>query len=195
MRSILLTIGCLFASTFAAGAQQSAPTDQVDRTVLPLPTPPFNGVIGKTYKESKEDWPKNPTPPAGAPNIVVILLDDVGFGQTSTFGGPVQTPELDKLAAQGLRYTRFHTTAICGPSRAALLTGGKIPATVAGRFGIDTFGIGEDTGAPVSNTYKPPFAFTGKIDKVDFHLGPTTTSASDQKILNDREKGFAAATE
>ena len=61
--------------------------------------------------------------PPGAPNVVVILLDDVGFGQVSTFGGPVPTPALDKLAARGLRYNRFHTTAICGPSRAALLTG------------------------------------------------------------------------
>ena len=96
---------------------------ELDRTQLPLPEPPFEGVVGKTYKDSKEAWPKLPAPPAGAPNVVVILLDDVGFGQVSTFGGPVPTPELDKLAAQGLRYTRFHTTAICGPTRAALITG------------------------------------------------------------------------
>ncbi len=94
-----------------------------DRTVIPLAEPKFEGVIGKTYKESKSAWPKLPTPPTGAPNVVVILLDDVGFGQTSTFGGPVPTPQLDKLAAQGLRYNNFHTTAICGPSRAALITG------------------------------------------------------------------------
>jgi arylsulfatase A-like enzyme len=94
-----------------------------DRSVLPLPTPKFDGVIGSTYKESKEAWPKLPTAPEGAPNVVVIMLDDVGFGQVSTFGGPVPTPRLDKLAAEGLRYTRFHTTAICGPSRAALITG------------------------------------------------------------------------
>ena len=72
------------------------------------------------------DWPRVPAPPAGAPNVVVILLDDVGFGQVSTFGGPVPTPALDKLAAGGLRYNRFHTTAICGPSRAAILTGRDI---------------------------------------------------------------------
>jgi len=94
-----------------------------DRSRLPLPEPEFKGVIGKTYLDSKEDWPKVPTPPEGAPNVVVILLDDVGFGQVSTFGGPVPTPALDKLAARGLRYNRFHTTAICGPSRAALITG------------------------------------------------------------------------
>ena len=96
----------------------------------PLPTPPFEGVIGATYKESTAAWPTLPTPPAGAPNVVVILLDDVGFGQTSMFGGPVPTPQLDKLAQQGLRYNNFHTTAICGPSRAALITGRKITTPV-----------------------------------------------------------------
>lgn len=96
---------------------------RADRTVLPMQFPPFGGVIGETYKESKSEWPKLPTPPKGAPNVVVILLDDVGYGQTSTFGGPIPTPRLDELAAEGLRFTAFHTTAICGPSRAALITG------------------------------------------------------------------------
>src|SRR5262245_48410093 len=99
------------------------PAGQIDRSKLPLPEPPFGGKIGKTYKESQSEWPKLPAPPDGAPNIVIILLDDVGFGQVSTFGGPVPTPHLDKLAQAGLRYTRFHTTAICGLSRAALITG------------------------------------------------------------------------
>jgi len=94
-----------------------------DRSKLPLPELPFRGKIGKTYLESEGDWPRLPAPPEGAPNVVVILLDDVGFGQVSTFGGPVPTPRLDELAAEGLRYTRFHTTAICAPSRAALITG------------------------------------------------------------------------
>jgi arylsulfatase A-like enzyme len=97
--------------------------EQVDRSKLPMPQPPFGGKIGQTYQDSKSEWPKLPTPSDGAPNVVIILLDDVGFGQVSTFGGPVPTPHLDQLAASGLRYTRFHTTAICGPSRAALITG------------------------------------------------------------------------
>ncbi|HUD30977.1 MAG TPA: sulfatase-like hydrolase/transferase, partial [Novosphingobium sp.] len=84
----------------------------IDRSRLPLPRPPFNGKIGKTYQESESAWPELPKPPEGAPNVVLILLDDVGFGQVSTFGGPVPTPVLDGLAADGLRYTRFHTTAI-----------------------------------------------------------------------------------
>jgi len=94
-----------------------------DRTVLPIPLSPFAGKIGKNYKESEPAWQNPVAAPEGAPNVIVILLDDVGFGQTSTFGGLIPTPNLDKLASEGLRYNRLHTTAICGPSRAALLTG------------------------------------------------------------------------
>src|SRR5688572_8704502 len=68
-------------------------------------------------------WAQQTSAPKGAPNIVLVLLDDVGFGATGTFGGPASTPELDKLARQGLRYNRFHTTALCSPTRAALLSG------------------------------------------------------------------------
>lgn len=98
-------------------------TGRVDRARLPMPDPPFRGVIGRTFEDSESDWPDPPKVPDGAPNVVLIVLDDVGFGQVSTFGGPVPTPALDRLASEGLRYNRFHTTAICGPSRAALLTG------------------------------------------------------------------------
>lgn len=94
-----------------------------DRSTLPISLAPFAGKIGETYQESEPDWQEPVSAPEGAPNIVVILLDDVGFGQTSTFGGLIPTPSLDRLASEGLRYNRFHTTAICGPSRAALLTG------------------------------------------------------------------------
>jgi arylsulfatase A-like enzyme len=84
---------------------------------------PYQGVIGRTLAESKEWWPEPVKAPAGAPNVVWILLDDVGFGAAGTFGGVIQTPTFDALAANGLRYTNFHTTAICAPTRAALLTG------------------------------------------------------------------------
>jgi len=94
-----------------------------NRSRLPIDDPVFTGTVGKTYTESVEAWPEVPKPPTGAPNVVIIVLDDVGFGQVGTFGGPVPTPALDNLAAKGLKYNRFHTTAICGPSRAALLTG------------------------------------------------------------------------
>lgn len=79
-------------------------------------------------------WPESPRPPAGAPNVLVVLTDDVGYGASSTFGGPVSTPTLDALAAAGLRYTRFHTTAMCSPTRAALLTGRQHHSVGFGRL-------------------------------------------------------------
>ncbi len=91
--------------------------------VLPKPEPPFRGTIGRTTKESKPDFPQEVQPPQGAPNVLLIMTDDVGFGASSTFGGPIPTPAFDKLAASGLRYNRFHTTALCSPTRAALLAG------------------------------------------------------------------------
>jgi arylsulfatase A-like enzyme len=84
---------------------------------------PYQGVVGRTLAESKEWWPEPVKAPAGAPNVVWILLDDVGFGATASFGGLINTPTFDALAANGLRYTNFHTTAICAPTRSALLTG------------------------------------------------------------------------
>jgi arylsulfatase A-like enzyme len=84
---------------------------------------PYQGVVGRTLAESKEWWPDPVKAPVGAPNVVWILLDDVGFGAAGTFGGLINTPAFDALAAAGLRYTNFHTTAICAPTRSALLTG------------------------------------------------------------------------
>jgi arylsulfatase len=91
--------------------------------ILPLPDPRFRGRIGNTYADSEADIISLPAAPAGAPNVLLVMLDDVGFGQTSTFGGPVNTPTLQRLADEGLRYNRFHTTALCSPTRAALLSG------------------------------------------------------------------------
>jgi arylsulfatase len=83
----------------------------------------FKGIVGRTRQESQPYFAPSVTPPKGAPNVLLVLLDDVGFGQASTFGGPIQTPNIDKLARHGLRYNQFHTTALCSPTRAALLTG------------------------------------------------------------------------
>lgn len=90
---------------------------------LPPEPAPFRGIVNDTYAESTPDWPPPLRPPAGAPNIIVIMVDDLGFGQLSCFGGPIEAPNLSALADKGLRYTNFHTTALCSPSRAALLTG------------------------------------------------------------------------
>ena len=84
---------------------------------------PYQGVVGRTLADSKEWWPEPVKAPAGAPNVVWILIDDVGYGAAGTFGGLIRTPTFDALANNGLRYTNFHTTAVCAPTRAALLTG------------------------------------------------------------------------
>ena len=86
-------------------------------------TKPFGGSIGKTIADSTPWWPAPPRPPQGAPNILVVLFDDVGFSDFGCYGSPIKTPTIDALAAQGLRYTSFHTTAMCSTTRAALLTG------------------------------------------------------------------------
>jgi arylsulfatase len=91
--------------------------------VLPYPPQPFKGKIGRTAAESTPDFPKPITAPKGAPNVLLILTDDVGFGASSTFGGAIPTPTFDKLANAGLRYNTFHTTALCSPTRSALITG------------------------------------------------------------------------
>ncbi|MGE0605901.1 MAG: arylsulfatase [Pirellulales bacterium] len=94
-----------------------------DGTQLPKPDPAFKGKIGENYKDSTPDYPQPVKAAKGSPNVLLIMLDDVGFGMCSTFGGPVPTPHMDRLADNGLRYTRFHTTALCSPTRAAVLTG------------------------------------------------------------------------
>jgi arylsulfatase len=87
------------------------------------PQPAFRGKIGTTYRDSTPDWPAPVRPPKGAPNILWIVLDDVGYSQISAFGGPIETPNMDRLSRNGLAYSNFHVTALCSPTRAALLTG------------------------------------------------------------------------
>jgi arylsulfatase A-like enzyme len=106
-----LALGAILVPT--AGAQE----------ILPRPEQPFQGKIGRTAAESETDFPKPLAAPKGAPNVLLIMTDDVGWGASSTFGGPIPTPSYDKLAKSGLRYNQFHTTALCSPTRAALLTG------------------------------------------------------------------------
>ena len=92
-------------------------------TDLPRRAAPFAGEIGRLLEDSVAAPLQADSAPPGAPNVVVVVLDDVGFGSFSTFGGPVPTPACDALAAAGLRYNQFHTTALCSPTRAAMLTG------------------------------------------------------------------------
>jgi len=124
-----LSAACLVIGTSGSAQQingvpgSPAATNVIDGKQLPPPPEAFHGVIQPNAKDSTPWWPARVVPPKGAPNILLIMLDDVGFGATGTFGGVIPTPTLDRIAAHGLRYTQFHTTALCSPTRAALLTG------------------------------------------------------------------------
>ena len=141
-------ISALAAAGFGKAAHAQAPTATAfpDSKSIPTPTPPFGGDIGMNLVDSKPGWPPTIAPPAGAPNVLLILIDDAGFGSNSAFGGVVPTPALDKLAKSGIRYTQMHNTALCSPTRAALLTGrnhhavgfGMVAEGATGYPGYDT---------------------------------------------------------
>ena len=98
-------------------------TTTVDGRYLPNPPAPFGGTINLNAKDSKPCWPPTVVPPKGAPNVLLIMTDDQGYGISGTFGGVIPTPTMDRIAKMGLRYTQFHSTSLCSPSRAAIITG------------------------------------------------------------------------
>ena len=100
-----------------------AATTTVDGRYVPNPPPRFGGVINMDAANSRPYWAPRVVPPKGAPNVLLIMTDDQGYGISSTFGGVIPTPALDRIAKAGLRYTQFHSASLCSPSRAALLTG------------------------------------------------------------------------
>jgi arylsulfatase len=119
----------LLAAAPALAQQSQAPlgspaaTRAIDGLQLPAPDIPFGGKIERNALQSTPFWPPRIAPPEGAPNVLLIITDDVGFGAPSTFGGVIPTPALDRIAEMGLRYTNMHSTALCSPTRAALITG------------------------------------------------------------------------
>jgi hypothetical protein len=117
----LTPMGAQVQTTGTPGSPDATTT--VDSRYLPAPNQKFDGEIELNRDQSKPAWPARIVPPKGAPNILLILTDDVGFGAPSTFGGIIPTPAMDRIAANGLRYTNFHSTSLCSPSRAALITG------------------------------------------------------------------------
>jgi len=130
---LVLTLASL-VPTPAPIAQQLPPPSTPQS--LPPPDFRFPGTVGRTFQDSDPaQFPQPVRAPAGAPNVVLILIDDAGFGQFSTFGGGVPSPTMDRLAAEGLRYNRFHTTALCSPTRAALITGRNHHSVAAGVIG------------------------------------------------------------
>ena len=98
-------------------------TTTIEGKQLPPEPPKFGGVIKEDAKDSKPYWPPSIIPPKGAPNVLLIMTDDQGYGVSGTFGGVIPTPNMDRIAKAGLRYTQFHSTALCSPTRAALITG------------------------------------------------------------------------
>lgn len=111
--------------SLGAALQEAMGKFNPDRTKLPIPQRSFGGTIGRTMAESVGDWTIVPGPsaPDNAPNVLIVLIDDAGFGGPDTFGGGIRTPTLSRVAQNGLAYNRFHVTAVCSPTRSALLTG------------------------------------------------------------------------
>ena len=128
-KAIALAALLVVCITSASAQQPACPpgsacaTTTIDGRYLPAPPPPFKGDIELNALQSKAYWPPRVVPPKDAPNVLLIMTDDVGFAAPSTFGGVIPTPVLDKVAAMGLRYTNFHSTSLCSPTRAALITG------------------------------------------------------------------------
>jgi len=126
----LLSTLIIASYVHAASAQQvtgipgsPSATTTIDGKQLPPPPAKFGGVIKEQAKDSKPYWPPSVVPPKGAPNVLLIMTDDQGYGVSGTFGGVIPTPSMDRIAKAGLRYTQFHSTALCSPTRAALITG------------------------------------------------------------------------
>jgi arylsulfatase A-like enzyme len=127
-----LSLGFLLGTSYFAGANAQqitgtpgspSATITIDGLQLPPPPPKFGGVIKEDARDSKPWWPPRVVPPKAAPNILLIMTDDQGYGVSGTFGGIIPTPAMDRIANAGLRYTQFHSTALCSPTRAALITG------------------------------------------------------------------------
>ncbi len=145
LRASLLLMAALFIATMVGATAHAqtitgtlgAPsaTITLDGKQLPAPSLPFGGVIKESALDSKQWWQPRVVPPKGAPNILLIMTDDQGYGVSGTFGGVIPTPALDRIAKAGLRYTQFHSTALCSPTRAALITGRNHHAVGSGVIG------------------------------------------------------------
>jgi len=138
MKKVILAAITLLSVASLSFGQTGA--EDFNRSMLPIPDQPFKGKIGLRAGDSVKDFPKEVKAPEDAPNVLLILTDDVGFGASSTFGGPIPTPTMDRIANEGIRFNQFHTTALCSPTRAALLTGRNHHSVSTG--GIMEIGVG-----------------------------------------------------
>lgn len=143
---VTMVIG-LFLSACGESIDQSGGAKQVDSPTVAqqnmeqTAAPEFKGKIAREYKNSKEWWPDPVKPKKGAPNVIIFLLDDVGFAQVKSFGGLIETPNIDRLADNGLRYNNFHTTALCSPSRASLMAGRNTHSIGLGSHALTAMGF------------------------------------------------------
>jgi arylsulfatase A-like enzyme len=131
----MLAVAPVAAQQVTGVLGEPSATTTVNGNQLPAPDPKFGGVIKETLDGSKTWWPPRIVPPKGAPNILLIMTDDQGYGVPGTFGGVIPTPALDRIAKSGLRYIEFNSTALCSPTRAALITGRNHHST---GFGVIT---------------------------------------------------------
>jgi Sulfatase len=125
LKNIFAAVALLLLAASGSLAQTSPAAQAVgmDRTVLPIPEPTYPPITTLDARNATPPPRFEVKAPAGAPNVLIVLLDDMGFGQSSAFGGPVSMPTIDALAREGLRYNQFHTASLCSPTRVALLTG------------------------------------------------------------------------
>ena len=151
--ALLLSVAGARAQGVTGVLGSPSATTTIDGKQIPPPPMKFGGLIKDDAKDSKPYWPPTVVPPKGAPNVLLIMTDDQGYGVTGSFGGIIPTPAMDRIAKAGLRYTQFHSTALCSPTRAALITGrnhhsvgyGVIGEMSTGFPGYDSV-IGQDSG-------------------------------------------------
>jgi arylsulfatase len=184
MRHILIGFTCvavLALMSCGPGEETSAPVEDTAppvETPTPSASPPpaadtgtkFGGKIARSYEESEEWWPEPVEPPRGTPNVIIFLLDDVGFAQVGSFGGLIHTPRIDRLAEAGLRYNNFHTTALCSPSRASLMAGRNPHAIGLGSHALTAMGF-PGYNAVVPETAKSVANYLQEAGFVNYALG------------------------
>jgi hypothetical protein len=212
----LATVVSLLLSATSASAQQApgatcsaSATTTVDGKYVPSPPPEFGGTINLSATDSKPCWPPTVVPPKGAPNVLLIMTDDQGYGVTSTFGGGLERFRWEgkDVLAPG-RHTIVFDFKYDGPCMAKGGTGvlsvdGKesarttIPQTIPALVPVDeTFDVGVDTRTGVDdNDYQPPFRFTGKLIKLTVNLKPASMSAEEHKLFDQEAKRVSLAAE
>jgi len=201
--------------TFAQASDSQRPAAAVaspvpsppEATSLPRPDFRFQGQVGRTYEDSDPPtFPQIVRPGKGAPNVLLILLDDSGFGQFSAFGGGVPSPNIESEALSPgravIRVDFAYDGGGIGKGGTVRLfvndkkvAEGRIEKSCPSRFGAESFDVGMDSASPVSESYRSPFAYAGTIKRVDIHIAPSALRASDQQKVRAAELKAAMAIE